>query len=98
MAHLSNLLGGAEQATGRIDVLPPRGAYGGEDTVAGEIIAKLLHPPFICAMQGHIRYLMEANEIDAASQALEELDDLARMVQRIVDTTEDNVLERQAKS
>ena len=59
----------------------------------GEIVAKCLHLLVVGSMQRDVGDGVEADEIDPALQALDEPHYLAGMHHRVVDTTEDDILE-----
>ena len=60
-----------------------------------EIVAQLFHLRVIGTMQWHVGNLVEPDEIDAAFQSCKQSHDGLRVVERVVDTTENDVLKRQ---
>ena len=93
-SHLTDPLRRAEQSAGGIDVLATAGADGGEDAVGCEVVAQLFHPRLVSPMEGHVGNLVEADEVDAAVEALEQGYDLAGVGRGVVDAAEDDILKR----
>ena len=96
LSDFSNLLRGAEQAAGGIDVLAAAGTDGGENTMLGEVITELLHLLVVHTLQRDVGNLMEADEIETAIQTLHQFDDGLGMLHAVVHALEHDVLETQA--
>ena len=68
LSDFSNLLRGAEQAAGGVDVLAAAGTDGGENTMLGEVITELLHLLVVHTLQRDVGNLMETDEIETADR------------------------------
>src|SRR5574344_74742 len=84
-----------QQSAGSKDVLSPAGAYRGGDAVCVQIVADALHPALVGTVELYARYLVEAYQVDAALQSVEQLYDFADMRRAVIDTPEDDILERE---
>ena len=93
LSFLVDLLRGAQQAAGGEDVLAARGAYGGEHPVLCEVVAELFHLFLARSVQVDVGDGVEADEVDAAFHAVQQLYDAAGVVHRVVHPSEDDIFE-----
>ena len=84
LSDFSNLLRGAEQAAGGVDVLAAAGTDGGENTMLGEVITELLHLLIIHTLQRNVWNLVETNQVEAAVKSLLQFDDGLGMLHAVV--------------
>ena len=61
----------------------------------GEIVAEILHLLLVGAVQRHIWNLVESDEVYAAVEALEQMHKFLGVCRGVVESVEDDVLERQ---
>ena len=90
------LLRGTQQSAGGIDVLSAAGTDGGKHAVTGKIVSERLHARVVDSPQVDLGYLVEADKVDAAVEPLEQRDNLLGMLDAVVDSVENDILEREA--
>ena len=83
----------AQQPAGGIDVLTTGCPDSGEDAMRREVVAQPFHFLFIGSPEVAVRYLMEADKIDAAFQSAQQAHGFAGMALGVVDSVKDGVLE-----
>lgn len=95
VGELSTLAAGEESAGG-IDVLAARGAEGADDAVAVQVVLEGADGAGRGGLEGGAGRGVETDEVDAAVQATEGLDEARGVGQVVVQAAEHGVLEREA--
>ena len=84
-----------QQTAGCIDILSSAGAYGGEDAMTGEVVAKFFHLPVVNPLEGYVGDLMETDQVDTTVESLQQSENLLGMSLRVVNPLEYDIFERQ---